>query len=417
MKKSIFLLAFFSFGIFTKAQHLHQVLILNEGNYDYVNNEIIEPVSIGVYNPAENTYNEVLELTDMRFGSDIVIDNDFYYVAADTKIYKIDLNTHQIVGNVTCEGVRNLCVYNGKVYATRGEYLVSFDSYFHVYDANDLSLLVALDTVEGPKWSTQNILSFEDKIYFVINNAYEWGNEKGLIGVYNANTMSYDNEIDLGSNATNPDNLFLYNGSLFTVNNKDWSGASISKLSLDLVTNETVNISNASTGCGTSALRDNKLIYQISMENTLNEFDIELMNNVGPLSANFSNFYELAQDPVSGYFYASETDYISYGKVKVYNENNVEINNFDTGVSPGTIVFDVRFNGGVSDPLQNVILYPNPTNEVLHIQNSLNSEYIIKSINGNELIKFKGSSVNVSALNKGIYILESESVRTTFVKN
>ena len=417
MKKSIFLLAFFSFGIFTKAQHLHQVLILNEGNYDYVNNEIIEPVSIGVYNPAENTYNEVLELTDMRFGSDIVIDNDFYYVAADTKIYKIDLNTHQIVGNVTCEGVRNLCVYNGKVYATRGEYLVSFDSYLHVYDANDLSLLVALDTVEGPKWSTQNILSFEDKIYFVINNAYEWGNEKGLIGVFNANAMSYDNEIDLGPNATNPDNLFLYNGSLFTVNNKDWSGASISKLSLDLVTNETVNISNASTGCGTSALRDNKLIYQISMENTLNEFDIELMNNVGPLSADFSNFYELAQDPVNGYFYASETDYISYGKVKVYNDNNAEINNFDTGVSPGTIVFDVRFNGGVSDPLQNVILYPNPTNEVLHIQNSLNSEYIIKSINGNELIKFKGSSVNVSALNKGIYILESESVRTTFVKN
>ena len=237
MKKTFILFTFISFGLSAFAQHLHQVLILNEGYFDYTNNEIVVPASVGVYDPTENTYNQVLELTGMRFGSDLVIDGDFYYVAADTKIFKIDLDSHEIISSVTCEGVRNLCVNDGKLYATRGEYLVTYDSYLHVYEANDLSLMLALDTINGPKWATQNILSFDNKVYFAINNAYEWGNEKGIIGVFNSNTMTYETEIDLGPNAKNPDNLVLFNGSLYTVNNKYWSGSSISKLTLDFTTN------------------------------------------------------------------------------------------------------------------------------------------------------------------------------------
>ena len=76
------------------------------------------------------------------------------------------------------------------------------------------------------------------------------------------------------------------------------------------------------------------------MENTLNEFDIDLMNNLGPVSGNFSNFYELRQDPVNGFFYTSETDYFSYGKVYIYDEQNIETGMFETGISPGTIVFE-----------------------------------------------------------------------------
>ncbi|RCL75931.1 MAG: hypothetical protein DBW72_02570, partial [Flavobacteriales bacterium] len=97
MKKTFILFTFISFGLLTFAQHLHQVLILNEGYFDYTNNEIVVPASVGVYDPIENTYSQVLELTGMRFGSDLVIDGDFYYVAADTKIFKIDLDSHEII--------------------------------------------------------------------------------------------------------------------------------------------------------------------------------------------------------------------------------------------------------------------------------------------------------------------------------
>ena len=57
-------------------------------------------------------------------------------------------------------------------------------------------------------------------VYFTINNAYELGNEKGLIGVLNSDNLIYENEYDLGSDAKNPDNLVKSGSFLYTVNNK-----------------------------------------------------------------------------------------------------------------------------------------------------------------------------------------------------
>ena len=220
----------------------------------------------------------------MRFGSDLIIDGNFYYVAADSKIYKMDLNTHQELSSVVCPGVRNLGVYQNKLVATRGEYLTTFDSYLHIYDATTLSLIQAIDTISGPKWASQNIVVDGSIAYIAINNGYEWGNEKGLIGKLNLDNLSYGNEVDLGPDGKNPDNLMKSGDFLYTVNNKDWSNASVSKVALNGSSNATVNLQSAATGCGTSALRDDKLVYQISMETTLNEFDINLMNLSGPIT-------------------------------------------------------------------------------------------------------------------------------------
>jgi hypothetical protein len=42
-------------------------------------------------------------------------------------------------------------------------------------------------------------------------------------------------------------------------------------------------------------LRDDKLVYQISQETILNEFDLNLMNTIGPVNGHSLNYYELAQ--------------------------------------------------------------------------------------------------------------------------
>ena len=56
----------------------------------------------------------------------------------------------------------------------------------------------------------------------------------------------------------------------------------------------------------------------------------------------FENFYELAEDKINNKFYASSTDYVSYGNIHIYDENYNLESTFTTGISPGTIVFDVR---------------------------------------------------------------------------
>jgi hypothetical protein len=290
--------------------------------------------------------------------------------------------------------------------ATRGEYLTTYDSYLHVYNTTDLQLIQAFDTVTGPKWATQNIVIDGATAYLVVNNAYEWGNEKGIIGQLNLSNLSYGNEVDLGPDGKNPDNLIKFGSALYTVNNKDWTGTSISKFELTTSTSSTVNIANAITGCGTSALRDDKITYQISSEIVLNNFDLVGMNNEGPVSGANLNFYELAQEPLSGQLYASTTDFFSTGTVFIYDAFNTELHQFTAGISPGTIVFDIRSSAGIADATTNFSVSPNPTNDILTIQGKSANEVInLLDLNGTTVLSSTDNTLNISNLPSGIYLV------------
>ena len=52
-----------------------------------------------------------------------------------------------------------------------------------------MSFVSQLDTTNGPKWTTQNMVHHENKLYVAINNGFEWGNEKSLIGVLDLNSL------------------------------------------------------------------------------------------------------------------------------------------------------------------------------------------------------------------------------------
>ena len=348
--KKIILITFLIFcnNMFSQ-NYIEQVLILNEGYFDYYDTqEIIEPVSVGSYDIESNIYTEITVIENARFASDLIIDDNYFYVAADNKILKYDLNSYELLLEEELQGVRHLAINNEKLYVSRGDYdpetfgPILFDSYFHIYDKNDLSLITTLDTINGPKWSTQDIVIKDDKVYVAINNGFEWGNEKGFLGAIHTDTDQYLYEIDLGENGKNPDNLMIQGDYLITVNNKDWSGSSISKINLSTNDITTQNLSNLSTGCGTSTLRGEYLNYQISGESELYKYDFNNMETTG-IEENISlNFYELTQNPLNNYLYASNTDFFSYGQVNIYDNDNNLINSFNTGVSPGTIIFDIR---------------------------------------------------------------------------
>jgi hypothetical protein len=348
MKKVVFVLCLIYQGVMAQ-NVVNQVLILNEGRYDYTTGEIETPVTIGSYDPVTNNYSVVDTIEGARFASDMLIDGDYFYVAADTQLLKYDLNTYELLASQSVTGVRNILIVNDNLFVSRGEYGVSFDSYFQIYSKSDLTFISELDTTEGPKWTTQNMVHTDNKLYVAINNGFEWGNEKSLIGVLDLSTLSYLEEIDLGSDATNPDNMMITDDYIYTVNNKNWSGASFSKVDLSTHSSTTINVSDVSTGCGTSCLRGDKINFQISMDSVLLEWDpATLLSSGNPLGIN-QNFYELAYDEVNNYLYASETDYSTYGKVHIYDADNNLVSEFDCGVSPGTIVFDVRNTTSIED--------------------------------------------------------------------
>lgn len=348
MKKFLFMALFLGQISFAQ-EYVHQVLVLNEGKLNYITNEIEVPVTLGSYNPSTQIYTSLDTIEDARFASDMKIDGDFLYVAADNRLIKYDLNTFSVLMSQEVEGIRNLFIEGEYIFTTRGEYMVDFDSYLHIYKKSDLSLEMAMDTIDGPKWTTQNMVGHNGKVYIGINNGFQWGNEKSLIGVFDMYTMTYETEIDLGPDATNPDNMMFDGEYLYTVNNKNWSGSSISKVNLNDYTSTTVNISSASTGCGTSCYRDGRLNYQISQDTVLMEWNVDMESSEGVSLGVHHPLYELAYDEINDLLYASSTDYFSFGKVFVLDANNQEVAQFDCSISPGTIVFDVRSATPISD--------------------------------------------------------------------
>ena len=350
----VFILFFEAFFAYSQ-DYVHQVVILNEGYFDYSLNQSVIPPTIGFYDPSTQTYTTIDTLNSARFASDLIIDDNYFYVAADNMIYKYDKNSHNLITSQQVDGVRNIAVWNDKMIVTRGDYdnitfsPIFFSSYVQIYNLSDLSLFLEIDTMTGPKWATQNVIIDNDKAYVAINNAYEWGNEKGLIGVLDLNTFMYIDEIDLGPEGINPDNMMMKDEKIYTINNKDWSGSSISQVSLLSGAVSTISLAAAPTGCGTSCLRGNKINYQISGDSILNEWDIDLLPNNGvPLSVN-QFFYTLSHDSINNLLYGSVTDYVSTGFVYIYDSDDNLVFDFSCGVAPGKIAFDMRsFNTGIS---------------------------------------------------------------------
>jgi hypothetical protein len=292
----------------------------------------------------------------------------------------------------------------------------------------------------------------DDKLFIAINNGFVWGDEKSLIGVVDLSTLEYLEEIDLGTDGTNPDNMMITEEFIYTVNNKNWSGASFSKVDLSSFAASTINVSDASTGCGTSCLRGDKINFQISLDSVLLEWDPATFTSAGNALGINQNFYELAYDEVNDYLYATSTDYTTFGKVHIYDTDNNLVTEFDCGISPGTIVFevqevvattwncesdacvDVMDGSGVYSSIEDceaacelvsieeseilfVNVYPNPSSNFFNIEFDINQlqnvNISVSNILGQEVYK-KGilaqgrftESINLSDYPKGIYNLK-----------
>ena len=177
MKIPVYLLLLLTLNVFSQ-DYVHQVLVLNEGYFNYTDSEIVIPVTIGSYDPNAEVYTSLDTIEGARFASDIVISNGFYYVAADTLLLKYDLVTNELLNSTVVPGIRNIAIHQDNIIVTRGEYQISYSSYLQIYSTNDLSLSAEFDTINGPKWASQNLIVKDDIVYVAINNGFEWSNEK-----------------------------------------------------------------------------------------------------------------------------------------------------------------------------------------------------------------------------------------------
>lgn len=389
---------------------LHSVLILNEGRYDYVNQSQAIPVSLGKYDPKAKSYEKIKDIVGVRFASDLLIHDNYILLAADTALIKLDRYTYEELDRVGVRGIRKLAIHENEIFVTRGEYLVNFDSYLHVYDLNDLSLLRALDTNQGPKYASEGMVVVNGKVYVAVNNAFDFGNELGFVGIYDPATASYGNEIQLPDNATNPDNLMTDGDKVYTLNNHSFDKSSISIIDAGSSSVTTSYLANVSSGCGTSALHEGNVLYQEMMEQTLYGFHTVQQSVNDSFELN-QNFYGLAVEPTEGHVYATTTDFVSKGALLVYDNWN-RLDSIAVGVSAGNIAFDIRDLSSLDQAVErSIAVYPNPANEKFHVSGLLSESFALKlfNLNGQKVLETNEKDVDVSGLNAGIYLLRIET--------
>ncbi len=413
---------------FAQTNYVHQVIILNEGQYTYFDSNQVTPVTLGAYDPIADTYAVFSTITNARFGSDLLMDGDNIYVAADTILYVYDKNSLSLTNSTVIKGIRKLAIWNNQLLVTIGENAVAFDSYFEVYDKSSLSLIYKLNTTNGPIYSVEGISVVNDTAYLGINNALlDWMNPTGIIGIVDLNNQTYAGEVDMGVDGVNPDNLMVDGTMIYTLNNKDFKGSSISAFNTLDRTIITTNLA-APSGCGSSVLADNNIYYHRYIYDTLwndinvkvHKYDIntQLVDSVNP---NLSDLYGMVHDNINGYLYVANTDFTSWGMAYKMQYDGTLIDSFAVGVSPGTLALDIRTIVSVDDNSNEtrIVIYPSIVDDVITVKFEQISSANVRILNtiGQQVLQFtsqgEGLDINVRELRSGLYFITVETDRNT----
>ena len=407
----------------TAQNYVKNVIVLNEGHYDYNNMVQTVPVTIGAYDPSTHVYAAFDTIQNAQFATCVIVDSNYIYAAADSFLVKYDRFTHQRLDIKIIQGMRKLAIWNNYLLISRGQYLVDYISYFQVYDKNSLAFQYELDSTVGPQYASEGIVVNNDTAYLAVNNGFHFGNEVGFIGKVDLNAHSFIGNVDLGANGKNPENIVFDGAKIYTVNNRDYSTGSVSALDIAANTLVTANL-GTSSGCGASVLATNYIYYQVSGDTKLTRFSTSTLMNVDTLLIN-KNIYGMVHDPINSLIYAGETDFLTTGKIFIYNLTGVVLDSFTVSVAPGNLALDIRSAAGIISLKKemNVSIYPNPSINNIHIEfNGIeNSEVVnctITDVLGNVVKNINGTipsmqNININDLAAGVYSISIRSDKGT----
>ena len=385
-----------------------RVLVLNEGAVDFQTGKILEPVSLGAYSLTDQQYRKLFDIADMRFASDLQLDGDSYWVAADRKILRYRIKDDQIISEFNLTGVRKIFPHGDLLIVTRGEYLQPLSSYVQIYDKNSFALKFEIPAGQM-NFTTENIVVKEDQAYVAVNNGFDFGNEVGKVLVIDLKKLVWTGTIELGDEGKNPENLMLYGDQLFTLNNRNFTdGSTISRIDLpDLKLSSTLRLPNVTSLCGTSVLVESAILYQESGKTDIGRYDIQT-GQAGPYTGTSASYYGLNYDPRSQTVVGAETDFFSFGRVYLMDRAFKVREEFNAGISPGYFIFDYSQVSSTdnSASLTSVLLSNLAGEELLLKPGHQLKSLQIAGVDGIfKTYPISGEAVNIRSLAPGVYQL------------
>ncbi len=407
-----------SVKLHAQAYKLNQVIVLNDGNRLNVNNGSY--ATIGSYNPATKVYQD-FDVIRANFGCCVIIDSGFIYAAVDSLLIKYNLNTKARLLTQTVVGIREIAVWGNQILVTRGT-TFPLKSYFQVYDKHTLNLLYQDTTVSH---ASQGIKVLGDSAYIAIN---DFGSgSMGNLGVIDLKAQKEKHEVNLGPSGLNPYDVEVdpLNKKIYTVNDLTFSNSTVTKYDAPTVTftNTSLNLTASCTG---STYYIGNVYFQAGNDYNIGEFSTSSLSVWDSLKIK-KYVYGLSIDSADGYVYVGQTDYVSYGKVFVYNLFGQAVDSFQVDVGPGNFAFDISSVNAVPETNISIGLsaYPNPAVNEIYVKctDTYNERATLSLIDvlGRTVYQTffnTGSPLTIplNGIPSGVYFIKVETANSSVVK-
>ncbi len=312
---------------------------------------------------------------------------------------------------------RHIAFYNDKAYVTNwGDPTDADDDYIAVIDLNTNVVISKIAVTEGP----ERILEHNGKLYVAHEGGYSFGNTISVIDLADNSIVSIDVS-DV------PSSLHIQGDHLYVLGSgkPDWSGeesiAKIFKIALsdyEIIT----ELAFEEEEHPTYMIVDSNDVYYV-LETDI--FKMSLTATSLPTSA----FIETATQGVSipyGFskfddiiYLSDAVDYVSDGKVFVYDQLGAFIEQFTTGYLPNGFYRYSEDMMSVEDVVSATIsVYPNPASEKFFLNTQESAMVKIFDVAG-RLIKQEGYSNNGISLENivaGVYLIHVEVGAKSFTQ-
>lgn len=338
-----------------QAQINPQVIVANGGVFGPSN-----IVKMGSWNVVTHQYTEF----DSFPGSsvqDVTVWERQVYVSADSTLICYDMDTYQRLAVATVHGVRQTHVYGDKLLVTKG--YGSMGDNFEVRDRDDLSLLFSVSGIAG---ECEGVTAANDTAYIAVPQGF--GASTGKIAVVSLSSQQLVREIDLDTNGRVITDIYIHGSKLYSINQIDFfspysivstydiNTAQLSHHRVDLPASAGIGIVNATKlyggfGAGIGA-------WSLSSQ-TLT--DTNLVQG---------NFAAIDYDQLNKRFYATKSDFFTYGFLYEYDSTGVLMDSVEVGVSPEAIAVDFYVVVGEAPEVESqpgIKTYPQPFGSSLRI--------------------------------------------------
>lgn len=413
MKKfTIFLLSqlvlLLIFSTLTKAQNAEQsqLYIVSGGAFSDPN----DFVEISNYDP-QSSANEFIGTIYSQAVQDAVIHKDILYVTATDSLVAYDLVSKTRIAATAVEGANLLQIVGNDLFMS--VQYPETSGFLKVFDKNTLTLKA---TIEGISGETAGMAALNDKLFVAVPGAY--GNSTGSVAVVDPINYQLLDEINLGAGGVGVYNLYIYDGQILTVNKSPW-GETAGYLTL--LDPETLSFTNYSfqhiIGKGIVVLDD--FLY-LTLNNGVGIIDLDDMVVAvnflieDPGSANFIAFGDIVFDSVHNYFYATTTDFSTFGTGAVYDISGDYVSSFPAGISAEALAVNyTTFTSLDQEKTLQFAVYPNPAMDFIRIKNTSGEQLNAVKISNmqGEIVAYQKflsetTSLDVSSLSAGIYFVE-----------